>query len=30
LTSGDKMRINFTALNATHANFSVTLELEEN
>ena len=29
LTSGDKMRINFTALNATHANFSVTLELEE-
>jgi len=29
LTSGDKLRINFTALNATHANFSVTLELEE-
>jgi hypothetical protein len=29
LTSGDKMKINFTALNATHANFSVTLELEE-
>ena len=29
LTSGDKLRINFTALNATHANFSVTLEMEE-
>ena len=29
LTSNDKLRINFTALNATHANFSVTLELEE-
>ena len=29
LTSGDKMKINFTALNATHANFSVTFELEE-
>ena len=29
LTSNDKLRINFTALNATHANFSVSLELEE-
>lgn len=29
ITSGDKLRLNFTALNATHANFSVTLELEE-
>jgi hypothetical protein len=29
LTSNDKLRINFTALNATHANFSVMLELEE-
>jgi hypothetical protein len=29
LTSGDKLRINFTALNATHANFTVYLELEE-
>jgi hypothetical protein len=29
LTSGDKLRINFTALNATHANFSVQLIIEE-
>ena len=29
MTSNDKLRINFTALNATHANFSVMLELEE-
>jgi len=29
LTSGDKLRINFTALSASHANFSVYLELEE-
>jgi len=29
LTSNDKLRINFTALNATHANFSVSLVLEE-
>jgi len=29
LTSSDKLRINFTALNATHANFSIYLELEE-
>lgn len=29
LTSGDKLRINFTALNATHANFTIYLELEE-
>ena len=29
LTSNDKLRINFTDLNATHANFSVSLELEE-
>lgn len=29
LTSGDKLRINFTALSASHANFSVYLLLEE-
>jgi hypothetical protein len=29
LTSGDKLRINFTTLSAAHANFSVYLELEE-
>ena len=29
LTSGDKLRLNFTTLNATHANFSIYLELQE-
>ena len=29
LTSGDKLRLNFTALNATHAAFSIYLELQE-
>ena len=29
LTSGDKLKINFTALSASHATFSVYLELEE-
>jgi len=29
LTSGDKLRLNFTALNSTHAAFSIYLELQE-
>lgn len=29
LTSGDKLRLNFTTLNATHASFSIYLELQE-
>jgi hypothetical protein len=29
LTSGDKLRLNFTTLNATHAAFSIYLELQE-
>lgn len=29
LTSGDKLRLNFTTLNSTHASFSVYLELQE-
>jgi hypothetical protein len=29
LTSGDKLRLNFTTLNATHANFSIYLKLQE-
>jgi hypothetical protein len=29
LSSGDKLRINFTALNATHAAFNISLLLEE-
>jgi hypothetical protein len=29
LTSNDKLRLNFTSLNSTHAGFTVTVELEE-
>ena len=29
LTSGDKLRLNFTTLNSTHASFSIYLELQE-
>jgi hypothetical protein len=29
LTSGDKLRVNFTALNATHASFTISLLIEE-